>query len=73
MKKYNALIIGAGSIGALKPDKLDNIKSKNILTIAHAFKKNPQINLIGIIDIDKNKAIEAGKSSSSRRQSAAEE
>lgn len=34
---FNACIVGAGSIGALKPDKYDSPKSKNILTHAHAL------------------------------------
>lgn len=61
MKRYSACIIGAGSIGALKPDEYDNPSSKNILTHAHAFYKHPQINLIGIIDNNKEKGKIAAK------------
>jgi len=58
---YNAVIIGAGSIGALKPDKYDSPDTENILTIAHAFYNHPDINLIGIVDNDIEKAILASK------------
>lgn len=50
MKKLNAVVIGAGSIGALKPDNLDSPDTKNTLTMAHAFYNNPAIDLIGIVD-----------------------
>lgn len=59
MKKYNAVIIGAGSIGALKDDKFDSPKTENCLTIAHAFYNNPNVNLIGIVDTDLAKAHKA--------------
>lgn len=42
-KKYNALIIGAGSIGAMKPDKYDSPTSKDVLTIAHGMYDNKRI------------------------------
>lgn len=61
MKKFNAVIIGAGSIGGLKPHKYDNKKSKGILTIAHAFHKNKKINLMGFVDTEFTKAITAAK------------
>jgi len=57
--KYNAVVVGAGSIGAMKPDKFDGPKTKNILTIAHAFYKHPQINFVGIVDIDAKKSHDA--------------
>jgi len=60
MKKYNAIIIGAGSIGALKDDKYDSPKTKNVLTIAHAMYKNKYINIEAIIDSDFRKAVHAG-------------
>ena len=42
-----------GSIGGgRKPFKFDNPKSKDILSMAHAFYAHPKINLIGIVDID---------------------
>jgi predicted dehydrogenase len=50
MKKYKAIIIGAGSIGAMKPDKYDYPGGENILTIAHAMSDNPNIELAGIIE-----------------------
>lgn len=58
MKKYNALIIGAGSIGGLKPEKFDNRKTKNILTVAHAFYKNKRIDLKGFVDSTKVEDVE---------------
>jgi len=58
--KYNAVVAGAGSIGALKPDEFDSPKSKNILTLAHAFHNHPKINLVGIVDVDFEKAMLAG-------------
>jgi predicted dehydrogenase len=63
MKKgrYNAVVVGAGSIGAMKPDKFDGPKTKNILTIAHAFYKHPQINFVGIVDTDLFKLVDAKK------------
>jgi predicted dehydrogenase len=63
MKKgrYNAVVVGAGSIGAMKPDKFDSPKTKNILTIAHAFYKHPRINFVGIVDTDLFKLIDARK------------
>lgn len=57
---YNAIVVGAGSIGATKPDKFDSPKTKNILTISHAFYKHPQIEFIGIVDTDLMKARKAG-------------
>ena len=61
MNKYNALIIGCGSIGAIKPSKFDSPKTKSILTHAHAYYSHPQIDNIGFIDIDDNKAKKAAK------------
>jgi predicted dehydrogenase len=52
ISKYNALIIGAGNIGAFY-DKPDSI---NILTHAHAFSLHHGFNLMGFIDIDYHKA-----------------
>jgi predicted dehydrogenase len=56
---YNVLIIGAGSIGAMKPDEYDSPTTENILTHAHAAYANKKTKLIGIIDIDRGKAIKA--------------
>ncbi len=56
MKRYSALIIGGGSIGALKPDKYDHPGGENILTMAHAFSRNDRIDFIGVVDSDESKA-----------------
>jgi len=42
--KYNVLIVGCGSIGALKDIRYDSPCSKNILTHAHAFRNNELTN-----------------------------
>ena len=55
MKKYSALIIGGGSIGALKPDKYDHPGGENILTMAHAFSHYDKIEFIGVVDSDVSK------------------
>lgn len=60
MKKYKVLIIGAGSIGALKSNEFDSPESKQIYTHAHACYSHPWIDLIGIIDLDAEKAEKAG-------------
>lgn len=57
--KYNAVVVGGGSVGATKPDKFDSPKTKNVLTLAHAFYLHPQINFIGIVDTDEKKAHDA--------------
>lgn len=61
MEKLNALVIGCGSIGALKPDKFDHPGSENILTHSNAYDKHDKINLVGVVDIDVTKAMNAGK------------
>lgn len=58
-KKYSVVIIGCGSIGALKPDKYDHPGGENILTHAHAFWKHDRISKINFIDQDERKAKEA--------------
>lgn len=50
MSKLNAVVIGAGSIGAMKPNELDSPTSKNVLTHANAFYRNPDINFVGVVD-----------------------
>lgn len=59
METYTSVIIGAGSIGALKPDKYDSIEKEEVLTHAHAYTKHPRTTLLGIIDTDANKREEA--------------
>jgi predicted dehydrogenase len=61
MTKYKALIIGAGSIGALKPSEFDSPESNHIYTHAHACYSHPNIELVGIIDVDQDKALQAAK------------
>jgi predicted dehydrogenase len=52
---YNALIIGAGNIGAF----FDTPDSENILTHAHAYWKHKGFNLLGFVDIDQTKSRKA--------------
>lgn len=54
-EKFNALIIGAGNIGAL----FDSPSSEKVLTHAHAFTKNQNFNLLGFIEPNKEKSKEA--------------
>jgi predicted dehydrogenase len=58
---YSTAIIGAGSIGALKPDKYDFIGGKNILTHAHACYDHDGIGPVIVMDADKEKARKAGE------------
>lgn len=55
---FNVIIIGAGSIGALKDEKYDNKKSA-VKTHAHAIWSHGKFNLIGVVDSDYEKAIKA--------------
>jgi len=62
MKYKNWLIIGAGSIGALKPNELDSPTTENILTHAHALHRlrgRREIDDFFIVDVDEEKAGEA--------------
>lgn len=59
--KYKAVIIGCGSIGALKPDKFDSPNSKNVLTHANAIFRNLDMELIGFIDSDISKLKSANR------------
>lgn len=52
---YTVGIIGAGSIGATKPDNIDNIERGIPLTHAHAVVKDMQLELSWICDVDKQK------------------
>ena len=52
MKIYEVVIIGCGSIGAMKPDNIDYPGSSNILTHANAVDRHPRTNLLALIDTD---------------------
>lgn len=58
---YNAIICGAGSIGADKDDCYDSPVTNAILTHGHAFFNHPDTKLVAIVDIDLTKAIKVGK------------
>lgn len=56
MNRYKAVICGCGSIGAMKPDKLDTLDTYNVLTWAHALSsRSPNVSLVAVSDIDKEK------------------
>jgi len=57
MHKLNALIIGAGKVGAL----LDTPKHKGVLTHAHGYTKHPKFNLVAFADIRYARAQHAAK------------
>ena len=59
MEKYKVLLCGAGSIGALKPNEFDSPESTQIYTHAHACYSHPNIDLVGIVDKDYEKAEKA--------------
>lgn len=56
-KRYTAVIIGAGRIGA----GFDTLKSKDVLTHAHAYVRHPDVELVGICDLDAAHALKAAK------------
>ena len=64
-KQYTAVVIGCGSIGALKEDKYDSPEepakgaSLSILTHAHAYYDHPRIDLLGFVDSDIDKRLSA--------------
>lgn len=59
---YKVVVIGAGSIGALKSDKYDNPKdSDNILTHAHAVYHYSETELVGILDSNRRKGYQAAE------------
>lgn len=49
---FKAVIIGAGRIAS----QFDSPNRREVLTHAHAFKKHPRVDLVGIFDIDKSVA-----------------
>ncbi|MCK9282359.1 MAG: Gfo/Idh/MocA family oxidoreductase [Melioribacteraceae bacterium] len=59
---YKAIVIGAGSIGAIKEDKYDSPGGENILTHAHMYHNHPEVELVGIFD----KIIERSVSASNK-------
>lgn len=62
MKNYTATIIGAGSIGALKPESKDKKDKRTVpLTHGHACWAHKRIDLVSIFDEDHRKAKEAGE------------
>jgi predicted dehydrogenase len=58
-KKYNVAIIGAGNIGALKDETIDNPKTHKPLTHAHAIYNDDRFNLNIFIDSDCDKIFNA--------------
>lgn len=59
--KRKAIVIGCGSIGALKPKGKDYPGGPYTLTHAHAIWKNPNIDLVAVFDPDKEKRTEAAR------------
>ncbi len=59
---YKAVVIGCGSIGALKPDQYDRIGLGNALTIAHAFyRRCADTDLVAVCDINISRVESAGE------------
>ena len=56
-QKFNALIIGAGKIGAF----FDLPKDKKILTHAHAYYNHPHFEIVGFVDSNYSQAQKASK------------
>lgn len=56
-KQFNALIVGAGNIGAF----FDTPQSEDVLTHAHAFSKIKGFNLLGFVDISEEKGKKAAE------------
>lgn len=62
MKKFNVVLIGAGSIGAMKPDDLDGPDKEYALTHASAlYKLKSYFNLVCIVDNNYEMAIKASE------------
>lgn len=58
---YKVAIIGCGSIGANKDDKIDSPITENILTHAHAVYQNPKLELQALVDSNKEQLQKAIK------------
>jgi len=58
---YTVGIVGAGSIGALKPDNIDSPSTEFSLTHAHAVHRSKDFKLNWIFDVDVNKMKQASK------------
>lgn len=58
---YKTMLIGCGSIGALKDDKFDSPTTKNVLTHAHGIYENENFQLTTLVDWDKEKLRQAHK------------
>ncbi|MCC6563337.1 Gfo/Idh/MocA family oxidoreductase [Candidatus Uhrbacteria bacterium] len=56
-KRYTAVVIGAGRIGV----GFDTPKLKEVLTHAHAYRRHPEVELVGICDPDAAKVSKAAK------------
>lgn len=61
MKTFNVAIIGAGSIGALKEERLDNPNTNKPLTHAHAVYQDKRFSINLIIDEDVKRATAAAE------------
>lgn len=61
MKDLKAIVVGCGSIGALKPERYDRPYGENVLTHAHAYVTSPDVELCCVVDTDEKKAGEAAK------------
>jgi len=59
MNNYTVAIIGAGSIGAIKPNHIDSPGGANILTHANAVYQHPRTRLAAIVDNNLTTAIKA--------------
>ena len=59
MKQYKVAIIGAGSIGANKPEHIDYPNSPNILTHANAVDRHMACELMAIVDNDSKQLMKA--------------
>lgn len=60
MKPLTAVVIGCGSIGALKPDQYDRPDGGRVLTHAHAYYNNSDVDLVAVVDQDSTRAWKAG-------------